>query len=150
FFAITLFVSAALLFVVQPMFARMVLPLWGGSPSVWNTCNFFFQAALLAGYGYSYFSSRRLEPKMQAVLHLAILLAVLLLLPIGVDMTESVDSTVPTLELLGVLTISLGLPLFAVATSAPLLQFWFGHSGHPRAHDPYFLYAASNLGSLLA
>jgi hypothetical protein len=150
FFASTLFVSAALLFLVQPMFARMVLPRFGGSPSVWNTCNFFFQAVLLAGYGYAHWMARRFDIRGQATLQLALLLVAFVVLPVSVaDWNSSADAN-PVFPLLGVLFVSMGLPFFAVAASAPLLQRWFSGTNHPAARDPYFLYAASNLGSMLA
>jgi hypothetical protein len=150
FFAGTLFVSAALLFLVQPMFARMVLPWLGGSPSVWNTCNFFFQAVLLAGYGYAHWASKRLGIRGQAALQVGLLLAAFVVLPVGVAGADLSPESHPVLTLLSVLVVSLGLPFFALAASAPLLQRWYASTSHAHAHDPYFLYAASNLGSMLA
>ena len=151
FFAITLLVSATLLFVVQPMFAKMVLPLLGGTPSVWNTCMVFYQAVLLGGYVYAHVTTRLLGPRRQAVLHTAVLALPWLVLPIVV--TESWTpppqaNPIPWLLLL--LSVSVGLPFFVVSASAPMLQAWFADTGHPAAKDPYFLYAASNLGSMIA
>jgi SAM-dependent methyltransferase len=150
-FAMTLFASATLLFLMQPLFARKVLPLLGGSPAVWNTCMVFYQAALLAGYAYAHFSTRFLGLRRQTVLHLALMLLPLLVLPIAIPSgwrppTES--NPIPWL--LALLFVSVALPFTVVSTSAPLFQRWFSASGHPDAPDPYFLYSASNAGSLLA
>jgi hypothetical protein len=154
-FAFTLFCSAALLFLVEPMVRRMMLPLLGGTPAVWNTCMVFFQAVLLAGYGYAHAATAWLGTRRQAVLHLMLLLVPLLLFlangPLAVDgllIAGHEGNPVPALLLL--LTLSVGLPLFVICASAPLLQKWFAATGHSAAHDPYFLYAASNLGSMLA
>jgi SAM-dependent methyltransferase len=150
-YTLTMFVSATLLFMVQPMFARMVLPLLGGSPSVWNTAQVFYQVALLLGYGYAHLSSSRLRPRRQVLLHGLLLLLPLLVLPIGVPGGWSPPtSTSPIGWLLALLAVAVGLPFLVVATSSPLLQSWFARSGHPAAADPYFLYAASNIGSMLA
>ena len=150
-FALTLFVSAALLFLVQPMVAKLVLPLLGGTPEVWNTCLVFFQALLLAGYAYAHWSTRWLGVRRQAVLHLLLLCLPLAWLPIGVSADRTPpDMATPGLWLLWLLTISVGLPFFAVATTAPLLQRWFAETAHRWAKDPYFLYTASNAGSMLA
>jgi hypothetical protein len=150
-FALTLFLSAALLFWVQPMFARLVLPLLGGTPAVWNTCVLFFQAALLAGYGYSHLTPAALGVRRQTLLQLVLMLLPLAFLPIGVPeaLGARPDYFHPSLWLLLILLLGVGLPFFAVSTSAPLLQRWFAATGHPAARDPYFLYAASNLGSMI-
>lgn len=149
-FTLTLFVSAALLFLIQPLFARMLLPLLGGSPSVWNTCMVFFQAALLAGYAAAHALPSWLGVRRHALLHLVLMAAALAVLPLTLPpgWIPPADGT-PVLWLLGVLSVSVGLPFFVVATSGPLLQRWFAQTSHPRASDPYFLYAASNAGSLL-
>ena len=149
-FACTLLVSASLLFLVEPMFARMVLPRLGGSPSVWNTCLVFYQAVLLAGYVYAHLTTRWLGPRRQAVLHLLVMLLPWLVLPIairGLEMPYGASSPVPWL--LTILAISVGLPFFVLSASAPMLQSWFAQTGDRSAQDPYFLYGASNLGSLL-
>jgi hypothetical protein len=150
-YALTLFLSAALLFIVQPMFARLVLPLLGGSPAVWNTTQVFFQAVLLAGYAYAYLTTCWLTPRRQVLLHSGLLLIPLFLLPIAIPKgwTPPTASN-PVPWLLALLAVSVGLPFFVVSTSGPLLQQWFTRTGHRAAADPYFLYAASNLGSLLA
>lgn len=150
-YTFTIFLSAALLFVVQPMFARLVLPQLGGSPAVWNTTQVFFQAALLAGYAYAHLTTRWLTPRKQILLHVCLLLVPLFVLPIAIPPGWTPPTTSnPVPWLLALLTISVGLPFFVVSTSGPLLQQWFARTGHRSAADPYFLYAASNLGSLLA
>ena len=150
-FTVAIFVNAALLFSVQPMFSKMVLPLLGGTPSVWNSCMLFFQVALLGGYLYAHLTSRALAPARQAALHLALLAAALLTLPVAVRAGWSPPpGGAPVPWLVGLLTVSLGLPFFALSAGAPLLQRWFASTAHPSAANPYFLYAASNLGSLAA
>ena len=148
-FAATILLSAALMFIVEPMFAKMVLPLLGGSPSVWNTCLVFYQAALMAGYIYAHLSLKWLGPRRQAVLHVVLLCVAWIVLPIGVAQGWTPPSEGnPTAWLLLLLTVCVGLPFFCVSASAPVLQAWFAHCGGRSAKDPYFLYAASNLGSL--
>ena len=150
-YAATLFVGATLLFVVQPMVGKMILPLLGGTPAVWNTCMVFFQAALLGGYAYAHATTAWLGVRRQTILHLALLAVPLAVLPLGVDASRLPGGEVnPVLGVLGLLSLSVGLPFFVVSATAPLLQQWFTHTGHPAARDPYFLYAASNLGSMLA
>jgi hypothetical protein len=150
-FTLAIFVNAALLFSVQPMFSKMVLPLLGGTPSVWNSCMLFFQVALLGGYLYAHLTTRALAPARQAALHLALLAAALLTLPVAVRAGWSPPTGgAPIPWLVGLLAVSLGLPFFALSAGAPLLQRWFASTAHPSASNPYFLYAASNLGSLVA
>ncbi|HAY82697.1 MAG TPA: hypothetical protein DCY79_23050 [Planctomycetaceae bacterium] len=147
----TILLSALLLFLVQPMFARMVLPLLGGTPAVWNTCMVFFQATLLLGYLYAHVTTKWLSPKYQAVVHLCVMFLPILLLPIAVPANwQPPSGGNPVLWLLALLSVSVGLPFFVIATTNPLLQTWFSATGHPACKDPYFLYAASNVGSLLA
>src|SRR5262249_37284266 len=143
------FLSAFLLFSAQPMLARMVLPRFGGSPAVWNTCMVFFQGAVLAGYGLAHATSAWLGPRRQSLFHLGLLAIPIASLPFA---APSVVDPVgrPTRQLLAGLVIAAGLPFVVVATTAPLLQRWFSATGDRRAGDPYFLYAASNAGSLLA
>ena len=148
-YATTIFVTAALLFLVQPMFARMVLPLLGGSPAVWNTCLVFYQAALLAGYLYAHATTSWLGARRQAALHVGLVLLPLLVLPIGIPSGWTPPAAAnPIPWLLALLAAAVGLPFFAVSTTSPLLQRWFAGTGHSSAGDPYFLYAASNLGSI--
>ena len=151
-FAVTLFLSALLLFWVQPLAGKMVLPLLGGAPAVWNTCLLFFQAALLAGYAYVLASTRWLSARAQVVLHVALLLVAALALPVVINETKvgAPDEAHPALWLLKTLALTAGLPFFALSASAPLLQNWFSRTRDRAAGDPYFLYAASNAGSLLA
>jgi hypothetical protein len=151
FFSVTLFLSSALLFLVQPMIAKMVLPLLGGTPAVWNTCMVFFQAALLAGYAYAHAFPAWMGIRRHAILHLVLLILPFAVLPLAIPnyWTPPEDSN-PIPWLLGFLAVSVGLPFFALSTNAPLIQMWFADTGHRSAKDPYFLYAASNLGSMLA
>jgi hypothetical protein len=150
-FAATLFVSSALLFLVQPMFAKMVLPLLGGTPAVWNTCMVFFQAALLAGYAYAHALPTLLGTRKSLALHLLLLALPVLVLPIALPFgwLPPRDSN-PVFWLLAVLAVAVGLPFLVVSTTAPLVQRWFAGTDHASADDPYFLYGASNLGSMLA
>ncbi|MDH3413141.1 MAG: spermidine synthase, partial [Gammaproteobacteria bacterium] len=148
-FALTALVSASLLFLVQPMFAKMALPLLGGSPNVWIICMVFFQAMLLAGYAYAYLSTRWLSMPRQVSLHALIVLAPLVVLPIGISAaTAPLGDANPTLWLLSLLAVTIALPFLAVSASAPLLQRWFSLGNHTHSTDPYFLYVASNAGSV--
>ena len=148
-FAVTLLTSAGLLFWIQPLFAKMALPLLGGAPAVWNTAMMFFQATLLLGYAYVHFVSLKLPPKGQVFLHLFIVAIALYCLPVAVrEGYDPGDS--PVMSLIILFSLSIGLPFFAISATAPLLQRWFAASGHRHAEDPYFLYGASNLGSILA
>ncbi len=150
-FAGTLFVSALLLFSVQPMFARMVLPKLGGSPSVWAVSMCFFQAILLAGYCYAHVLNRFATPRLAPLIHLVLLAIAVLALPIGLPASRAEPPAGDAyLWLIVTLGLGVGLPFFAVSANAPLLQSWFAKTGHPHAKDPYFLYGASNLGSLIA
>jgi hypothetical protein len=143
------FLGAFLLFCVEPMIAKMVLPQFGGSPAVWNTCMVFFQVALLAGYGVVHATSGWLDARRQSLFHLGVLALPIAALPIAAP-ASLVGGGYPSLQLLARLLTVAGLPFFAVATTAPLLQRWFAATSDRRAGDPYFLYAASNAGSLLA
>lgn len=150
-FSLALFCSALLMFIVQPMVAKTLLPALGGTPQVWSACMVFFQAMLFAGYLHAHFTGKWLGLKGQAVLHLAMAVAALLLLPFNVgDRIASPDTSNPIAWLLQVLAISVGVPVFLISATAPLLQKWVAHTRHPASVDPYFLYVASNLGSLLA
>lgn len=150
-FTVTTFVSALLLFSIQPMFAKMVLPVLGGSPSVWAVALCFFQGALLAGYCYAHLIIRLLGARNSGIAHLVVCVIAFIALPIGLPSgwTEPPQGE-PYFWQLGLFTVGVGLPFFAVAANAPLLQAWFAATGHPHGRDPYFLYAASNLGSLIA
>ncbi len=148
-FTAALVVSALLLFVVQPLFGRLMLPLFGGAPAVWTTAMLFFQTLLLAGYAYAHWSSR-LPLTGQAAVHAGvIILAAITTLPIasGRDLAPPAEGD-PVFWLIVAATATIGLPFFAVAATAPMLQRWFAETSHRQAHDPYFLYAASNVGSI--
>ncbi|HEY7250606.1 MAG TPA: fused MFS/spermidine synthase [Methylomirabilota bacterium] len=150
-FTVTAFTAAFLLFSVQPMFAKMVLPLFGSTPAVWNTCMVFFQTALLVGYATVHATTRLLPFRHQMTVHLGLLLGCTLVLPVAVPATWRVASSDhPVWSLLAILLLALGLPFFALSTIGPLAQAWFARSRDARARDPYFLYASSNLGSLVA
>ena len=146
-FAAAMFVNALLLFLVQPMFARLLLPLFGGSPAVWTTCMLFFQSALLAGYAYSHSLVKLRKPWQQALIHILVIALPILTLPISLSMGSSTADGSPIASVLRLSTIAVGAPFFALATSAPLLQRWFASSQGRKPVDPYFLYAASNVGS---
>lgn len=150
-FAVTLFTSATLMFVMQPMFGKLLLPLLGGSPAVWNTCMVFYQTLLFLGYAYAHFISTRWQVQKQLSVHAVVLLSSLSMLPLALPEHIAPPTTSdPTLWIVWTLFISIGLPFFVVSTTAPLLQKWFAHIGHQKSTDPYFLYAASNAGSLIA
>jgi hypothetical protein len=150
-YASTLFLSALLLFAVQPMFTKMVLPRLGGAPTVWSVAIVFFQAALLGGYAYAHLVLRRLPLGIGALVHLGVLAAAASILPIAVAQGFDVPPTEAiAFWLIGLLACSVGLPFAVLAASAPLLQGWFASSGHVQARNPYVLYAASNIGSFVA
>ena len=170
FYAVTLFISAFILFLVQPIVAKIILPKLGGTPQVWNTCMVFFQMVLLAGYAYTHNVCTRLTRRQQLICHAVLLgLPLIVLVPLpfafgggefdangSVSNPHSLWGFVPTLgsnpipSTLTVLFLYVALPFLVVATSAPLLQKWFVYTGHPASKDPYFLYGASNLGSMMS
>ncbi|MHB1558635.1 MAG: fused MFS/spermidine synthase [Isosphaeraceae bacterium] len=158
------FLAAVLLFSAEPMIGKMVLPLFGGTPSVWNTCLLYFQLVVLFGYALAGFlppqsqNARLVERELVSIPALLLVTAMLvgggLMLPFGVALPPShhAEAAVahPLFPLIDTLARSASLPLWLAAAASPLLQRWFAGTGHPRAQDPYFLYAASNAGSLLA
>jgi hypothetical protein len=151
-FAAAIFLSAALLFAVQPMFTKMVIPKLGGSPSVWSVAMVFFQATLLAGYAYAHLLTSYLPGKRSVVVHLVVMAAAVCFLPLAIAPwwgPPPADATA-ALWLIGLFAVSIGLPFFALSANGPLLQAWFARTDHPAAASPYFLYAASNIGSFLA
>src|SRR5688500_18058741 len=150
-FIFVIFLGSFLLFLIQPMFGRMILPRLGGAPAVWNTAMLFFQAMLLAGYLYAHAVSRW-PLRRQLGTHLTLFALAAATLPIGLAgfYPDSGGAVGPALWLIGLLTVSIGPVFFVVAAQAPLMQAWFARSGDPAAHNPYFLYAASTAGSLLA
>jgi SAM-dependent methyltransferase len=141
------FLGASLLFLVQPMIGKMMLPLLGGSASVWTTCMLFFQAGLLAGYAYAHVLTSRLSVPRQVGVHAAVLLAPLLVLPMSRAGLAPPEGDAPVPWLLGTLALVAGAPFFALAATGPLVQRWLHATDHPGAADPYVLYAASNAGS---
>jgi spermidine synthase len=148
FYALTIFWSAFLLFLVQPILGKQILPRFGGTPAVWTTCLLFFQILLLGGYVYAHGLSAWLKPKAQAVVHFALLAGSLWFLPIAVDPSYRVKlEGSPTWQILSMLTLTVGAPYFLLSATGPLLQAWFAKT-HSRS--PYRLYALSNVGSLLA
>lgn len=151
-FVLTVFTSAALVFLVQPMVAKLVLPLLGGSPSVWNTSMAFFQIALLAGYFYAHLLQRIPSVRAQAMTHVAALLIAAVALPLRVNgLAGPPSSDHPNLWLLAVLALSIGAPFAILSATAPLVQAWHARTlGSIEGKEPYALYAASNLGSLIA
>jgi len=150
-FAATVFLSALLLFAVQPMFAKMVLPRLGGAPTVWSVAMVFFQAALLAGYAYAHLLIRFVPLGIGAMVHLGILALAAMALPIGIAHGFGAPPAADiAIWLIGLFAASIGLPFAVLSASAPLLQGWFAATGHPQADNPYVLYAASNLGSFAA
>jgi hypothetical protein len=151
-FAVAVFSSAALVFLVEPMIAQMLLPRLGGSPAVWNTSLAFFQIALLAGYAYAHLLQRLGPVRRQMMAHIALLAAASLVLPLRISAAAAQSSsTHPILWLMGVLALTIGAPFAALSATAPLLQAWYARlQGGEGGRNPYVLYAASNLGSLLA
>src|SRR5437660_5667697 len=150
-YACTIFLSAFLLFEVQPLIAKMILPWFGGSAAVWTACVLFFQLLLLIGYLYAHWSIRYLRPKAQTTLHLALLAASLLMLPaIPSPAWKPAGGEDPTLRIFGLLGATIGLPYFLLSTTGPLVQAWFVRERLKPGATPYRLYALSNLGSMLA
>ncbi len=152
-FCVTLFTSAGLLFWIQPLIGKTLLPLLGGSPAVWNTCVLFFQTMLLLGYLYALALSRWLPLRAQVTVHLLLLASIaiyLFLVPVHSPVLTAGPPENPTVWLLKTLLFSVGLPFFILSASNPLYQSWFAKLQHYLAVDPYFLFAASNAGSLIA
>ncbi len=146
---LTIFLSAFLLFEVQPLLSKYVLPWFGGTPAVWTTCMVFFQTVLFLGYAYAHLSQRVFKPSIQAAVHLLLLGAALAVLPIAPDASwKPAPDQSPTWRILMLLTVCVGLPYFALSTTGPLVQAWFSRT-YPK-RSPYRLYALSNIGSLLA
>ncbi len=150
-FTATIFLSASLLFFVQPLFTKIALPAIGGAPAVWTTAMLFFQTVLIGGYLYAHLLSRHLGVRAQMAVHLALWAAALAFLPLALPEGWRYDpgASVPV-QTLGLYALGVGLPFAFLSANAPLIQSWYGKSGGPSAADPYFLYGASNLGSLIA
>jgi len=152
-YGLTIFLSSFLLFLIQPIFAKLILPWFGGSAAVWTTCLVFYQVALLAGYGYAYVAVRRLTPRGQIILHLTLLAAALLVLPVIPGQSwkpvgGAGDPGNPAWRILALLTVVLGLPYFMLSTTGPLLQAWYARNWS--GSQPYRLFALSNAGALMA
>ena len=147
-YAVTIFLGAFLLFQVQPIVARYILPWYGGSPAAWTTCMLFFQLLLMGGYLYAHLMGTQLTSRRQPLIHAGLLLLALTLLPITPDESWTpVDAGNPTWQIVALLLATVGLPYLVVATSSPLLQHWFSRTDPGRS--PYRLFALSNAGSLL-
>ncbi|MBR1125306.1 fused MFS/spermidine synthase [Bradyrhizobium lablabi] len=150
-YTLAIFVSALLLFSVQPLFTKMVLPRLGGSPAVWSVAMVFFQSLLLGGYAYAHYLMKLRNRIIPVVVHLVLLAVAMLTLPLSIAIGWGEPPTSGyAFWLLGLFAVSIGLPFFALAANNPLLQAWFVRTGHPDGPDPYFLYASSNIGSFLA
>ncbi|MDE2445410.1 MAG: hypothetical protein KGO94_04470, partial [Alphaproteobacteria bacterium] len=143
-YVVTMLLSASLLFLVQPMFARMALPLLGGTPAVWAIAMCFFQAVLLGGYCYAHLLKKYLAPAVAVPLHVGLMALAWFSLPVSLPMAD-----VPTggatagIWLVGLMAKSIGYPFFFISATAPLLQSWFARTTHKDAANPYFLYSAS-------
>lgn len=147
----TIFLSAALVFLVQPMFAKMATPLLGGAPNVWNVSLVCFQAALLLGYAYAHLLNHFVRSlRTQILIHTGLLAGAALVLPFQLsDALGLPNANQPTFWLIGVFAISIAPPFAVISATAPLIQSWYSRSGRADAHDPYHLYGASNIGSLV-
>jgi SAM-dependent methyltransferase len=148
-FAFTIFLSAFLLFQVQPLIAKQILPWFGGSAAVWTTCMLFFQIALLLGYAYAHWLTKSFTPRRQAIVHISLLCVSLISLPI-IPSTwwKPAGGEDPLVRILGLLAVTIGLPYFLLSSTSPLLQAWMARKG--AGGIPYRFFALSNLGSMLA
>ncbi len=149
FYALTVFLSAFLLFQVQPLIGKFILPWFGGSPAVWTTCMLVFQVLLFGGYAYAHMTTIYLRPRMQVGVHMLLMLAALMLLPITpAESWKPTNSELPAMRIMLLMLASVGLPYFILSATGPLIQSWFSrtHVGQ----SPYRLYSLSNIGSLLA
>ena len=150
-FAATLFCSALLMFLIQPMFAKLALPRLGGTAAVWSLALVFFQAILLLGYAYTHVLVKAFSLRTGVFIHMLVMAGAVISLPISISAQWDIPPEQgEALWLLGLFAASVGLPFFAISANAPLLQSWFSRSGHAQSHDPYFLYGASNAGSFMA
>lgn len=150
-FTITIFVSASLLFFVQPLFTKIVLPNIGGAPAVWTTAMLFFQTALIVGYLYAHLLTKYVSVWAQVAIHTTLWIAALFFLPLAIPDGWFFNADQPVVsQTLILFALGVGLPFTALSANAPLIQSWYSKSKGPSADDPYFLYGASNLGSLIA
>jgi hypothetical protein len=148
-YSLTIFLSAFLLFQVQPLIGKFILPWFGGMPSVWTTCMLFFQLLLFGGYAYAHLTTSRLRPRWQAIVHVVLLVAACVALPIiPGDTFKPTGGEEPISRIVLVLGATVGAPFFILSSTGPLLQGWFSRTH--QSHSPYRLYALSNVGSLLA
>src|SRR3974390_1094122 len=148
-FALTIFIGAFLLFQVQPLVGKYILPWFGGAPSVWTTCMLFFQVVLLGGYDYAHLAASKLKPRWQAITHLGLTAAALWFVPpVPSDTWKPTGSADPTWRIIELLGATIGLPYFVLAATSPLLQHWLTRTNPQK--PPYRFYALSNAGSLLA
>jgi len=148
-YCLTIFTGAFLLFGVQPIIARYILPVFGGSPDVWTACMLFFQLLLLAGYAYAHFSVSRFTPRTQVIVHIGLIIAALIALPIIPGQNFKPDTDVyPVIQILLLLAVCIGLPYFVLSATSPLIQAWFSRADPSSA--PWRLYALSNAASLIA
>ena len=146
----TVFLSASMVMLVQPMFAKMATPLLGGAPAVWNVSMVCFQAALLAGYAYAHLLARLSSVKAQVAIHGILLALAALALPLSIStLFGTPDPVNPVMWLAGTFLVSIAPPFALISATAPLIQNWYARSGRPDAADPYHLYASSNVGSLI-
>lgn len=148
FFTLTSFIGASLLFIVEPLIAKLLLPEFGGASSVWTTSTFFFQVLMLVGYLYVH-ASTKIGARKQPIIQIAIMLLTLLFLPIALPAMDTIPAQEPFVRLLLTLAIAIGVPFAVISTTGPLIQKWYSWTNSPRADDPYFLYAASNTGSFV-
>ncbi len=148
-YSIAIFIGSALLFLIQPMAAKLLLPTFGGSPAVWTSAMLFFQVALLGGYAYAHYSNRLLDPTRQRFLHLLLLVVAVFTLPFAVKVPENATTGYPPLLVFLMLATTVGLSYFTISAGSPTLQRWFATTADPAAKDPYFLYAISNVGSMV-
>ncbi len=149
-YTVTLFISAFLLFSIQPMVGKLLLPMLGGGPSVWNTAMVFFQLLLLAGYTYAHLMAKFFSPRKQVFIHILLFVLTAFSLPMGLPADILPPDHNPLLWQLGTMALMAAGPFFILSSTAPLLQQWFAKTDHLKAQNPYFLYAASNFGSMLA
>jgi hypothetical protein len=147
-FAVTAFVSAFLIFIVQPMVGKHILPWFGGVPAVWMVCLCFYQLALFSGYGYAHLLIRRVRLSRQLLVHALLFAAALVVLPVLPEASwKPAGDAPPGARILAMLTVNVALPFLLLAATGPLLQAWYALA-HP-GRSPYALYAVSNAGSLL-
>lgn len=147
-FTLTSFIGASLLFIVEPLIAKMLLPEFGGSSSVWTLSTFFFQAIMLVGYLFIHFTSKS-GPRRQPLWQLGLVIPALLFLPLSLPAMSSIPTQEPFTRILLTLVVLVGLPFLVISTTGPLIQKWYSWTNGPRNDDPYFIYAASNSGSFI-